>query len=174
MYNFKDLIARSYLEYTNQKYHNMAITFFQEFNLVRPEAKAKFIFSKEHFFEKLINKIDVYIKCAVHNYHIDRSYYDFDIDINEAKEFEEFEKKRLLDHQSLLVDLAVNLEVKRVNYEECTNAKQLKEALKYGLNLKDPITIISPDKEIQVDDLVLRKSKLEYFKVISWRSICAI
>lgn len=75
-----------------------------------------------------------------------------------------------MDHQRLIDDCGRNQEVKRVNFEECINAKQLKEALKYGLNLIDPIRIISPDKDIQADDLVLRKSKLEYLKTEAIRA----
>jgi hypothetical protein len=75
-----------------------------------------------------------------------------------------------LDHQALIDDFGVTYAITRVNYEECNNAKQLLEALQYGLNLIDPIKIISPNKEIQADDLVLRKSKLEYLKTEAIRA----
>jgi hypothetical protein len=57
MYNFTDLIARSYLKYVNKgtKEVNIAQTFFQEYNLVSPDAKAKYIFSHKQFYTELIN-----------------------------------------------------------------------------------------------------------------------
>ena len=162
MYNFTDLIARSYLKYVNKGKNevNIAQFFFQEYHLVRPDAKEKYIFSHKQFYTELINEINALIKGSAHNRHINSPDFDFDY----AKAFEEFQQKRLLDHQSLLDHAGVTHVVKRVDYEKCTNANQLKEALEHGLSLIDPIKIISPSKEIQADDLVLRKSKLEYLK----------
>lgn len=168
MYNFSDLIARTYLKYVNKRNNgvNIAQVFFQEYYSIRPEAEAKYIFSHQQFFTELINEIDTLAKRAVHNHHLNSP----DFEINDADDFEEFQKKRLLDHQSLIDDAGVTYVVKRVDYEESTNAKQLTEALKYGLNLIDPVKIITPSKTIQADDLVLRKSKLEFLKAEAIRA----
>jgi hypothetical protein len=168
MYNFTDLIAKSYLKYVNKGTNevNIAQVFFQEYYSVRPEAKEKYIFSHKQFYTELINEIDTLTKRAVYNHHLN----SLDFEINDAEDFEEFQKKRLLDHQNLIDDAGVTYVVKRVDYEECTNAKQLTEALKYGLNLIDPVKIITPSKTIQADDLVLRKSKLEYLKAEAIRA----
>lgn len=101
MYNFTDLIARSYLESTSKKKKNIAQFFFQEYYQVRPEANAKYIFSKTQFYIELIDKIDGFIKGAVHNYHIDKSdyeiwHYDIENDISEVEVFENFEKKKII------------------------------------------------------------------------------
>lgn len=168
MYNFTDLIARSYLKYVNKGKNevNIAQFFFQEYHLVRPDAKEKYIFSHKQFYTEFINEINALIRGAAHNRHINSPDFDFDY----AEAFEEFQQKRLLDHQRHVDDAGVTYIVKRVNYEESTDAKQLTEALTYGLNLIDPIKIISPNKEIQADDLVLRKSKLEYLKTEAIRA----
>lgn len=162
MYNFTDLIAMSYLKYVNKGKNevNIAQIFFQEHHLVRPDAKEKYIFSHKQFYTELINEINTLIRGAAHNRHINSPDFDFDY----AKAFEEFQQKRLLDHQSLMDHALITHVVKRVDYEQCTNAKQLIEALDHGLNLIDPVRIISPNKEIQAEDLVLRKSKLDYLK----------
>lgn len=168
IYNFTDLIARSYLKYVNKekKEVNIAQFFFQEYHLVRPDAKGIYIFSHKQFYTEVINEINALIRGSAHNRHINNPYYKFDY--NEA--FEEFQQKRLLDHQKLLDDGGAPHIVTLVNYEECTNANQLKEALEHGLNLIDPVRIISPNKKIQADDLVLRKSKLEYLKTEAIRA----
>ena len=59
MYNFKDLIAKSYLKYTKEKDTNIAVFFYQEQYQVRPDARAKFIYSEEQFYDKLIKKIEL-------------------------------------------------------------------------------------------------------------------
>ena len=57
-----------------------------------------------------------------------------------------------------------------MNWEECDDPNKLIKAINDGVILKDPITIISPSLEIQADDLVLRKSKLDYLKAEAIRA----
>ena len=162
MYIFTDLIAQSYLKYTKEKDDNIAVYFFQQYHLVNYEGK--FLFTKSLFYNDLIKKLDGFIEGAFHNTHFIRRDHYYDNSIIEAEVFEEFQKKRLLEHQNLIDDSGIDYKVKRVNYEESINAKELIEAFDYGLDLKDPVKIITPSETIQSGDLVLRKSKLEYLR----------
>lgn len=161
MYNFKDLITRSYIEHTEEKENNIAHIYYQEFHTVREDANASYIFSKEHFYKKLIKQIDTFIRSTVHNYNVDSSYFDA---IEEIKDFESWEKNDLKRKQEIYDDLGYNHTFTLTNWEETKNAKELNKALEEGLELVDPVMIISPSETIQAEDLVLRKSKLEYLK----------
>jgi len=161
MYNFKDLIARSYIEHTEEKEYNIAHTYYQEFQAVRAGSNASYIFSKEQFYKKLIKELEALIRSTVHNYNVDSSYFDA---IEETKDFKSWEKNDLKRKQEIYDDLGYNYTFTPTNWEETKNAKELDKALEEGLELNDPVRIISPSKTIQADDLVLRKSKLEFLK----------
>jgi len=161
MYNFKDLIARSYIEHTEEKEYNIAHTYYQEFQAVREGSNASYIFSKGQFYKKLIKELETLIRSTVHNYNVDPSYSDA---IIESKDFESWERNDLKRKQDIYDDLGHLYTFKPCNWEETNNAKELNIALEEGLELNDPVRIISPSKTIEANDLVLRKSKLEYLK----------
>lgn len=162
MYNFTDLIAKSYLKYTKEKDANISVFFYQEQYQIRPEARAKFIYSEEQFYNELIKKIDGFINASEKNYDVDLTYFP-DAYI-EPKDFKSWAENDLKEKQDFYDYAGIDYILKPFNWEKIENAKHLTEALINGLNLEDSITIISPSKEIQADDLVLRKSKLEYLK----------
>jgi len=168
MYNFTDLIAKSYLKYTKEKDVNIAVFFYQEHYQIRPEARAKLIYSEEQFYKELIKKIDGFINISEKNYDVDLTYFP-DAYI-EPKDFKSWAENDLKEKQDFYDYAGIDYILKPFNWEKIENAKHLKDALLNGLNLEDPITIISPSKEIQADDLVLRKSKLEYLKTEAIRA----
>jgi hypothetical protein len=171
---FSNIIIKGYIEYTVENEDNIAHFFFQEHHKVRPMSNSDFIYTKEHFFKKLIREINKLISSTVHNRHIDKSLYNYDTQINEEEEFKTWEEKRLKDHQLMLDDNGVNITAERKCWETHTNAKEVNEALNEGLHVKDPIRIISFDNEINSKDLVLRKSKLEFLKTEAERAKKAI
>lgn len=162
MYNFTDLIARSYKEYAIEQEPNIAHFFYQEFYQVREGANSKFIFSKEHFFKKLIKNIQSFINTSDHNYDVDlRGFSEIYIT---PKDFKSWEKEDLKKRQEQIDDLGLEYDLCPLNWEEVEDAKHLKEALINGLNLKDPVSFIDPSDSISTKPLVLRKSNLEYLK----------
>ena len=99
MYNFTDLIARSYLEYTEECEDNIAVFFFQQYHQVRYENK--FIFTKNLFYKKLIEHLEHLIDCTYHNTHFkDENYSGFED--AESVAFENYQIERLENHQKLL------------------------------------------------------------------------
>lgn len=161
MYNFTDLIAQSYLKYTNVKENNIALFYFQERHQIKYDNK--FIFTDNLFYEELIKVLDKYIKTTYDRHHRYINFDHFDMDF-EADMFNKWEDEKLKKHQELLDEGGIDFEVKGVNWEEVDNAKLLEEAFDNGLILIDPVRTITPSKTILPEDLVLRKSKLEYLK----------
>ena len=162
MHNFKDIITRNYLKYTRGKEENIAKFFFYELFKTKQNDNSINNFLKEDFYKDLLKEINTLIRSTVHNYNIDLTY--FPDAIIEPTDFKSWQKKRLEDHQFLLDEGGIDYVVKPTNWEETENAKELKEALENGLDLIDPVAIITPSKTVQAEDLVLRKSKLEYLK----------
>lgn len=177
MYNFTDLIARSYIEYTKENDDDIAHFLSQEYNQVRPEANEKYILSKEQFYRKLILKIDTLIDTPytkIEPKPLGNRY------INEEEEYYEMERAEERRYECEREEATYMLYLEEqgityipptpINWEECDDAILLIKAINNGNLLKDPITIISPNKDIQADDLVLRKSKLEYLKTEAIRA----
>lgn len=167
---FIDLIAKSYIEYTQENDDNIAQFYFQEFYKVRPEANTRDIYSKKQFYTKLIKKLDSLIKEAIPR--------PRDIDFNTTNQeivdqinMIQFEEESRHDEAREHADYQIFLEQeglpipKIFNWEECMDAKKLIQQIKKrGFTLKDPISIINPSLDNYSEPLVLRKSKLEYLK----------
>lgn len=173
MYNFTDLIARSYLEYTVEQDDDIAHHFSQEYNL----ANANYIFSKSQFYRKLILKIDTLINAPytkiepkpVGNRYINEEEEYYEMELAEERQCES--EREDAEYFSYLEESGYKIiTLTPINLEDCNDALLLTEAINNGDLLKDPITIISPNKEVQADDLVLRKSKLEYLKTEAIRA----
>ncbi|REE82138.1 hypothetical protein BX611_1681 [Lutibacter oceani] len=165
MYNFTDLIAKSYIEYTIRRNDNIAHFFYYNFLRFTYSRNSKPIFGQNEFFKLLINEINSLINITYSsNQYIEKFEDKYFETIRLEKDFESYERSKQKEDQLIADDLGFIGEVKRNNWEKCTNAKELIKALENGLILSDPITFISEIKEIQSGDLVLRKSKLEYLK----------
>lgn len=176
MYNFTDLIARSYLQHTKEKDDDIAY-FFQENYQFIPKTNDNYKIPAEQFYRKVILKID---------YLIEDQYLKIEPEpvgdryINEEEEYYEMElaEERRFELERDDAAYLIYLEEQGItyipptpmNWEECDDPIKLIKAINNGVILKDPITVISPNKEIHNDDLVLRKSKLEYLKAEAIRA----
>jgi hypothetical protein len=176
MYNFTDLIARSYLQHTKEKDDNIAF-FFQENYQFIPKTNDNYKMPAEQFYRKVILKIDNLIEdqyLKIERIPEGNRY------INEEEEYyamEQAEERRYeceRDEATYMLYLEeigeTYIPPTPINWEDCNDALRLTEAINNGTVLKDPITIISTNIEIQADDLVLRKSKLEYLKAEAIRA----
>ena len=170
MYNFSDLIAKSYLQYTKEKDDDIAF-FFQENYQFIPKTNDNYKIPEEQFYRKLILKIDnliedQYIKIVpkpLGNRYINEEEEYYAMELAEERQYE-YERDEAT-HMIYLEEQGITyIPPTPINWEECDNPIQLIKAINNGILLKDPITIISPNKEVQADDLVLRISKLEYLK----------
>lgn len=168
MYNFKDLIAKIYIEHDKGKENNIAHSFYQEFHQVREHIDNDLIFSKEKFYEKIFKEVKSLITSCKNNYDIDLTHYP-DAYI-EPKNFDAWETDYLKKIQVTYNNMGIDFTVKPRNWEEVTDAKALNEALINGLNIDDPIIILWSGKDIKYDDVVLRKSKLEYLLIEAKRA----
>jgi len=163
MYNFTDLVIRALIEYTIEREDNIALFFYQAYYSVRPKSNAPFIYPMEKFFDKLNGKLDHLISTTYHNHYIDPKYFD-DVNIDYAGEFTKYDQIRYEKQLRAVDESGANITVERINWEKCRDPKTLEEGLDNWLDLKDPVRIITPNKEIYKNDLVIRKSELIYLK----------
>ncbi len=175
---FIDLIAKSYLEYTQEKDNYIAQFYFQEFYKVRPEAKGGEVYSKKQFYNKLILKLDFLINKAfskqivpigidtlIRIFSATEAEYDDATEENENdhkdQKIGDYPNKELMDYYYQ----RPNLHLIEPLWETCDDAATLMHGInKVKIVLKDPISIINPSVDIYDKPMVLRKSKLEYLK----------
>ncbi|WP_298288097.1 hypothetical protein [uncultured Lutibacter sp.] len=163
MYNFTDLIIRAFIEYTIDKEDNIALFFYQAYYGVRKTSNASFVYPLEKFFDKLNGKLDQLINTTYHNHYIDPKYFE-DVNIDYASEFAKYDQDRYEKQLRMVDESGANITVERINWEECRDPKILNDGLDNWLDLKDPVRIITPNKEIYKKNLVIRKSELVYLK----------
>jgi len=155
MYDFYNLIVRSLSE------TNIAHFYFYEYQKFGYGANSKVIFSEKLFYDKLINTIELCISDSHCNDDHLKEVYDM---IEFEPDFEAYEKLLMKKIQDNYNENSINLKVKPIDWENCSNAGRLTEAFQQGLILKDPVKFITLNKDSTPDIFVIRKSKLEYLK----------
>lgn len=164
---FIDIIAQAYIQYTIENDNDIAQYFYQEFYIQKEKSLVKKAFKKKRFYKSLINEIEKLIENSYNKAkEPDTSGipYEFIDDHLDYLDFLREEYFKAMDQYCDDMD-SQGIPYKFPNWEECTDGKKIRDAInnKYVV-LKDPVNFITSNPDIHQNELVLRKSKLEYLR----------
>ncbi|WP_165732379.1 hypothetical protein [Polaribacter sp. 20A6] len=169
MNRYKDIVTKASIENDN----NIALYFYQEYYQVRQGSSAKIIFGQNQFFRELILYIDKLIEGTIYKAkEPDLSNMPWDEKDEYLRDLQRKKDEYLEGYSMYYHDMvSIGLSISIPDWEKCNDAVKLLKAINSEyVVLNDPIAIITPNKEIQVKALVLRKSKLEFLKTEAIRA----